>query len=268
MPAIITREGSQRRLGDFINTVKTDKKLYVGLGRRDTAWSGSPDQIQDTPEEMDNFWTDLIGIKKVSVKDVIPMIPDRPWTSGTTYEVFDPTKENAFDDAFYVINSNYEVWMCTANGGVSTTEPKLDQFAPVSPIDLDGITWTYMYSVNRYEYAETPTGWLSANYGTSVDTSDTLQDMDSFIKLGARYLLVKVEINDPVISSEFSAGIFRQIGLISHPRLSTGELVINTYEDAGSLTAEKSGYVVYLENREDEGIIDGQNTELKITLRF
>lgn len=275
MPAIITREFSQRRLGDFINTVKSDKKLYIGLGKRATAWAGDPDQIEDTPAEKTAFWDELLGIKKIAIKDVVPMVPDRIWMSGIAYEVFDESKVQAFDDAFYVINSNYEVFMLNTVGtghaadGLSYDEPILDDAVPATPVTgtTDGYIWDYMFTVNRYEYQQTPAGWLSVNFGSSVDNSDTLQDLDSFVKLGARYLLTKIEISDPLVSSEFTSGAFKQVALLSHPRLTNDDLVINTYEDVANLKPY-SGYMLYLENRTQEDIIDGQNADLKITLRF
>jgi hypothetical protein len=341
MPAIITKEFSSRSLGDFINTVKDDKKLFIGLGKRSTTWTSGPDQIQNTPEEKTAFWDELLGVKKIAIKDIIPMIPEIKWQSGLSYVVFDETKEQAFDDAFYVVTPKYEVFTCTSkpNSGeqtdiafttddtVSSTTTDLSQFPVGSTITISGSTsndgtytvetsaattlttvektitteaagdtvtinglstdqpiladavsgtftgtddyvWQYQYVTNRYEYQQTPTGWMSINYGDSIDTSDLDRNDDAFILLGSRYLLVRVEIKDPDTSGEFTAGSFRQIGLISHPRLSADDsLVINTYEPVANLKSY-SGYLIYLENREPEDVISGQNTDLKIILRF
>lgn len=265
MPALSTRENSSRRVGDFINTIQTDQKMYVGLGKRSTAWAGAPLQIANTPQEKIDFWDELLGIKKVAVRDVIPMIIDRKWTSGVTYEIFDTANEYAYDDAFYVVTDIYEVFMTNAVVGVSTTKPTKAESGNVL---ADGNTWDYMFTVNRYAYQQTPAGWLSVNYGSSYDTTDTEQDTEAFIKLSPQYATVRIEINDPNVTlDEFTVGEFRQIGLISHPRLTSGEYVINTYEDSGDLQ-QYSGYLTYLENRETEDIIAGQNTDLKITLRF
>lgn len=269
MPAIITRESSQRRLGDFVNTVKNDRALYFGLGKRSTTWVGSPDEIADTPQEKIDFWDELLGVKKVAIKDIIPMIPERKWISGVPYVVFDPSKEQAYDDAFYVINSKYEVFVCTtAGGGNSTDEPLLEDTDVNGDVTTaDGYSWSYMFGANRYEYQQTPAGWMSVNYGSSIDDADLKQNQDAFIILGTRYLLCRGVVQDPVTSGEFTQGAFRQIGLISHPRLTNDDLAINTYEDVANLKLY-SGYLLYLENRDQEDIIDGQNTDLKITLRF
>lgn len=272
MPAIMTIEFASRSLGDFIDTVKLDKKLFLGLGKRSTTWTGSPDQLTNTVQEKLDFWDELLGVKKLAIKDIIPMIPERRWQSGLTYVEFDSTSDTAFDDSFYVANTLYEVFVCTvAGGGASTTEPKLEDCTDDGNgnwiVVADGYTWTYQYKANSYEYQQTPTGWMSVNYGSSLDTSDLKQNSDAFVQLGTRYLLVRVEVKDPDISGEFSAGAFRQVGLISHPRLTDGSLVINTYEPLANLK-DDSGYLIYLENREQEDVISGQNTDLKITLRF
>lgn len=266
MPAILTREMGVRNLGDFINTIKADGKLFIGLGKRVDAWAGSPDQIQNIPEEKTVFWDDLIGIKKIAIKDVIPMAPERRWESGLSYVVFDESKEQAFDDEFYVMNQFYQVFtVTTAGGGTSTVEPLK---AEADTVLADGYQWEYMFTVNRYEYQQTPAGWMSVNYGTSIDLSDTAQNMDAYIKLGAKYLLIKLPVLDPLVSSEFTAGQFRQIGILSHPRLLSDEsLVINTYEDVADLLPY-SGFLIYLENRDPEDIVDGQNSDIKIILRF
>lgn len=266
MPAILTREMSTRSLGDFVDKIKDDGKLFIGLGRRATAWGGSPPQIANSQEEKTNFWDDLIGIKKIAIKDVIPMIPERIWTSGLSYVVFDETKEQAFDDEFYVINTVYEVFtVTTAGGGASSVEPTK---ATADTVLADGYEWKYMFTVNRYEYQQTPSGWMSVNYGSSIDNSDTAQYNDAFIELGAKYLLIKLPVSDPLVSSEFTSGQFRQIGILSHPRLLAGEtLVINTYEPVANLLPY-SGFLLYLENREPEEVIDGQNSDIKIILRF
>jgi len=264
MPAISTRENSSKQCADFIDAAQTKQQLYVGLGQRATAWAGDPLQVENTPEEKTNFWTELLGIKKVAVRDVIPMIIDRKWATGITYELFDETNEYAYDDAFYVITSNYEVFLTNAVVGASTTEPT----KALSGIALaDGNTWDYMFTVNRYAYQQTPTGWLAVNYGSSYDTTDLLQDKDAFIKLSPQYITVRVKIEDPNLVAEFTVGEFRQVGLISDPRLLSEAYAINTYEPVANLLS-KSGYLTYLENRAAEDIVIGQNTDLKITLRF
>lgn len=265
MPALSTRENSSKQVGDFINTIQVDQKLYVGLGKRSTTWSGAPDQISNEPQEKTNFWDELLGIKKVAIRDVIPMVMDRRWLTGTPYVAFDETNEYAYDDSYYVINTKFEVMMVGVVGaGNSTDEPTKAQ----TGVSLaDGYTWNYLFTVSTYEYQQTPSGWLSVNYGSSIDSTDAEQDVEAFVKLAPRYATVRIKIDDPNTSSEFSAGEFRQIALISNPRLLSGDFVINTYEPSANLKAY-SGYLTYLENRAVEEIITGQNTDLKITLRF
>lgn len=264
----MTREIAVKNCSIFTKDARDNNTLYFGLGKRSTSWSGDPDQIMNTQEEKENFWAELLGIKRIETKDVIMLVPKRTWTSGLSYVVFDSTSENAFDDPFYVMTSNNEVFVCTTvGGGTSTNEPNLAAAVAGVYTGADGYIWRYQYTTNTYDLQQSPNTWMPVPFDGTVNTTDTYANKYAYITLGTRYLLLKAEISDPFVSSEFTAGEFRQVGLIANPLLSSGDSVINTYEPVANLLTE-SGTLVYLENREVQSVTNGQNSSLKIIIRF
>ena len=69
----------------------------------------------------------MIALKKINSSDVRQVIPKRLWVSGTTYDMYRHNYSvsntakvsgatNLYSSSFYVLNSDYRVYICLQNG--------------------------------------------------------------------------------------------------------------------------------------------------------
>jgi hypothetical protein len=184
MPAFVTDQFRILNTNNFINSIDTatdNYYVFVGLPNpdqngfgRNVSWD-SPDIIGDPvlPNPTDNFDylphygdTILYG-KKVTSQNIRRCVRKIEWTQGVKYDMYrhdysvtNPSgvtnRARLYDSNYYVINSQYQVYICISNGssGINTTgnqsqdEPLFTDLEPSRAGNSgDGYIWKYLFTV-------------------------------------------------------------------------------------------------------------------------
>ena len=127
MSAIITDQLRILNSENFVAGVGSTTNSYyvwIGLpnpGEFQSDWDENPPAPKDSFDDENDYWDNMIALKKINESDVVRVVRKVDWTSGTTYEMYRPdyTRDNLapqtgastlYDANFYVINSDYRVY--------------------------------------------------------------------------------------------------------------------------------------------------------------
>ena len=150
MSAIITDQIRILNAKNFVAGVSTNTNSYyafVGLpnptGIR-TDWDSSPPSPVDSFNDSNDYWDDMIAVKKITPADCKQIVQKNSWSSGTTYDYYrqDYSITNApknsggttlYTANYFVVNSDYRVYICLQNG--------------TTPETPDGYIWKYLYTI-------------------------------------------------------------------------------------------------------------------------
>jgi hypothetical protein len=203
MAAIVTDQFRILNASNFIDSVTSDNDSYyvflgldnpaqVGFGRT-TNWNTDIPNPTDNLEYSTHYKdTSLFG-KKITSSNIRRIIRKITWTSNTSYEMYrhdysiqNPTPNSnssrLYDSNYYVINSDFRVYICIDNGSSGTNlkgnksqdEPTFTDLEPsAAGISGDGYVWKYLFSVSpsdiikfdSTEYVVVPSDWE-----TSIDS--------------------------------------------------------------------------------------------------
>jgi hypothetical protein len=195
MPAIITDQLRISKAKEFVNRFSDENESYyifVGLpnsSEYDSEWNESPPAPKDCFDDENDYWDTMIALKEIKSGDVKQCIRKITWESGITYDMYrhDVSRSkvsvpsgvtNLYSSNFYVINSEYRVYICLNNGispdnldgRPSLDEPTFTDLEPRSAGDSgDGYIWKYLFTVNpsdiiRFDstnFIPVPTNWGS-----------------------------------------------------------------------------------------------------------
>ena len=195
--AIVTDQFRIANAKNFIDSVNNETDSYymfmglanpavTGYGRTDS-WNTSPpiptDNISKLAHTRDTM---LFGrkIKSVNIRRIVRRID---WNAGTKYEMYrhdygvdnlSPVTQSSrlYDSNFYVINSDFKVYICIDNGSSvdnPTGNPSLDEpkFTGLEPSRAgesgDGYVWKYLFTIapsdiikfDSTEYIPVPNDW-------------------------------------------------------------------------------------------------------------
>ena len=134
---------------DASGLLNTNMYLFIG---KVTPWAD--DTAPDTPTDsvsntVYNHWRDMIAAKKIGSTDVSHVCPRYNWTSGTNYFAYTHANNALFDQTFYVMTEDYNVYKCLSNNntdGTSTTKPTGTGTSIVAT--GDGYKWKFMYQIS------------------------------------------------------------------------------------------------------------------------
>lgn len=153
-----------------ITTTTNSYYTFIGL-LNPTAyksdWVESPQIPRDNYSEENDYWDTMIALKRVKSDDVRMIVRKIEWNSGTVYDMYrhDISVNNTakpsgatslFTSNYYVLNSNYDVYICLNNGTnpeYPTGRPSLDEpfFKDLEPgiagTSGDGYVWKYLFSI-------------------------------------------------------------------------------------------------------------------------
>jgi hypothetical protein len=201
MSAIITDQFRLENANNFVKSVEnTDNSYYISVGLSNpniVGFGRTEDWDSNTPNPIDNFsyqshFRDTIMFgKKVSGANIRRVVRKIDWIRNTRYEMYrhDYGIENPapisqstrlYDSNYYVINSDYSVYICLDNGssGINTLggntldEPKFTDLDPSrAGISEDGYIWKYLFTVSpsdiikfdSTEYITLPPDWENSN---------------------------------------------------------------------------------------------------------
>lgn len=168
MPAIVTnkfrlhnakqfKESFDEDLGftTFANTTADtlESNYYLFIGKVD-AWSDdtNPPTPTDAAANTEySHWRDMIAAKRILTSDVTHAIPRIDWTTGTGYYAYDDQEADLYNQNFYVMTDDYNVYKCLANNNgtsVSTNKPTTTSATLLDESGDDGYKWKFMYNIS------------------------------------------------------------------------------------------------------------------------
>ena len=176
MAAIITDQIRILNAGNFVAGVRNQSNAYyswIGLPNPSyyqSDWNTTPPSPKDNFNEENDYWDTMIALKKITDADVRQVVVNRSWTSGTTFDMYrhDYSRSNTaavsgatnlYSASFYVINSDFRVYIClqngtdpeNPNGRPSLDEPTFTDLEPRSAgTSNDGYIWKYLYTCLLY----------------------------------------------------------------------------------------------------------------------
>ena len=134
---------------DASGLLNTHMYLFIG---KVTAWSDDtapPTPTDSVSNTVYNHWRDMIAAKKIGSTDVSHVAPRYNWTTGTNYFAYLHSNNSLFDQQFYVMTDDYNVYKCLSNNntdGASTTKPTGTGTAIVAT--GDGYKWKFLYQIS------------------------------------------------------------------------------------------------------------------------
>ena len=197
MAAVVTDQFRILNASNFLDSILSgNNSYYIFLGLDNPTEDGfgrSGDWDSDVPSPTDNFEysghyrdTSLFG-KKITSSNIRRVIRKVTWTSNTSYDMYrhdysisNPTPNSnssrLYDSNYYVINSDYRVYICIDNGSSgdnlkgnkSQDEPTFTDLEPsAAGVSGDGYIWKYLFSINpsdiikfdSTEYVVVPNEW-------------------------------------------------------------------------------------------------------------
>ena len=197
MSAIITDQLRIVNSESFVAGIaSTSNSYYVWIGlpnatEFDSNWNENPPAAKDAFNEENDYWDTMIALKRINASDAVRVVRKLDWTSGTTYEMYrhdysrsnlspQTSSTNLYDTNFYVVNSDYRVYICLQNGTDPENpdgRPSLDEplFTDLEPRSAgssgDGYIWKYLYTIKPTDlvkfdstsFIPVPQNWESNN---------------------------------------------------------------------------------------------------------
>ena len=202
MAAIITDQLRILNARNFLAGVTTSGSSYYSFIGLPNATDIQSDWDNAPPAPIDNFnyqnevWETVVGLKKITSSDIKLVVPKITWRSGNTYDMYrhDYTTSNAakvsgstnlYGSFFYVMNSDYRVYICLENGTTPDNPngaPSLDEptFTDLEPraagSSADGYVWKYLYTISPSDivkfdstnYIPVPGDWFDSTTNAAV----------------------------------------------------------------------------------------------------
>ena len=117
MTAIVTSNFRTVNAENFKEDVGNNS-VYVAIGKPDV-WSLTTSDTTDTTPFTPNDHIDDAGearaqfmaMQKIASTDITHVIPRHDWTTGTVYYAWDSNDGAIFDKKFYVITSEFKVYV-------------------------------------------------------------------------------------------------------------------------------------------------------------
>ena len=202
MSAIITDQIRILNAKNFVAGVSTSDNSYyafVGLPNPtgiSTDWDSSPPAPIDNFSKSNDFYDDMIAVKKITPADCKQIVPKNSWSSGVTYDYYrhdysisNPPKNSGgttlYTANYFVVNSDYRVYICLQNGTSPETpdgKPSLDEptFTDLEPriagTSGAGYLWKYLYSIkpadlikfDSTDFMPVPQNWETNSEDSSI----------------------------------------------------------------------------------------------------
>jgi len=200
MAAIITDQIRILNAKNFISNVGVSAYYsFIALPNPSdyqSDWDDNPPSPKDNFDQENDYWDTMVALKKINSSDVRQVITKKFWSSGTIYDYYrhdysrsNPAKisgaTNLYSSTYYVINQDYQVYICLQNGTNPDTpdgKPSLDEpmFTDLEPRSAgssgDGYIWKYLYTIKPSEvikfetsdFIPVPADWASSTANVAV----------------------------------------------------------------------------------------------------
>ena len=206
MAAIVTDQFRISNANNFIDSIKSSNNSYyiflglpnptsVGFGRT-TGWNTNTPSPIDNLNYLTQYKDSALFGKKITPTNVKRVIRRINWTFNTRYEMYrhdysvtnpSPVSQSnrLYDSNYYVLNSDYRLYICISNGSSSSNltgnqsqeEPKFQDIEPSAAGNGgDGYLWKYLFTVNPSDiikFDSTDYITLPDDWSTSTDESIT-----------------------------------------------------------------------------------------------
>jgi hypothetical protein len=269
MAAIVTDQFRILNASNFIDSaVNSSNSYYVFLGLdnpaqvgfgRTTNWNTNIPNPTDNLEYLSHYRDISLFGKKITSSNIRRIIRKITWSSNTSYEMYrhdysiqNPTPNSnssrLYDSNYYVINSDFRVYICIDNGSSATNlkgsksqdEPTFTDLEPsAAGVSGDGYIWKYLFSVSpsdivkfdSTDYVVVPNNWQSS---TDSQIASVREAGDSTINFNQ---IKKVYIDNG--GSNYSSGTVDILGDGSGGRVSVsvdtnGKITSTTVVAGGS----------------------------------
>ena len=129
-------------------------------------WQADPPEPKDSFRDENSYFDSMLFLKRITSNDVARIIPRVNWESGVSYDMYrnnysidisspQTNAKTLYESRFYVINSEYKVYICLNNGSnpeypngqKSLYEPNFVDTNPQIAGD-DGYLWKYLYTIS------------------------------------------------------------------------------------------------------------------------
>jgi hypothetical protein len=226
MAAVVTEQFRIANASNFVDSVVSNNNSYyvflglvnpgsVGFGRT-TDWN------TDVPNPTDNLQysghyrdTALFG-KKITTSNIKRIIRKVTWAANTSYDMYrhdynisNPTPNSnssrLYDSNYYVINSDYRVYICIDNGSSgqipkgnkSQDEPTFTDLEPsAAGVSGDGYVWKYLFSVSpsdivkfdSTEYVVVPNDWETSTDSQIISVRESGDSSINFNQIKKVYI--------------------------------------------------------------------------------
>lgn len=208
MPAFVTEQFRILNTNNFVNSIdnQTDNYyVFVGLPNpdqngfsRSVNWEGGDGvgtpilpNPTDNRDYLPHYGNTILYGKKVTSQNVRRCIRKIEWVQGTKYDMYRhdysvsapsaiTNRARLYDSNYYVINSQYQVYICISNGssGINTSanqsqdEPLFTDLEPSKAGNSgDGYVWKYLFTVpptdiikfDSTEFIPLPNDWETSS---------------------------------------------------------------------------------------------------------
>ena len=198
----------------FLGLVNPAPKT-IGFGRTDN-WNSNIPNPTDNLQYSGHYRDTAIFGKKITGSNIRRLIRKVAWVSNTSYDMYrhdysisTPTPNSntsrLYDSNYYVINSDYKVYICIDNGssGVnpkgnkSQDEPKFTDLEPsAAGVSGDGYIWKYLFSVSpsdivkfdSTEYVVVPNDWKTSTDSQIVSIREAGDSSINFNQIKKVYI--------------------------------------------------------------------------------
>jgi hypothetical protein len=210
MAAIITDQFRILSAKNFVNDItSTENSFYSFVGLCNATdyksdWDTNPPSPKDSFDEENDYWDTIIALKKINNDDVRQVIRKNTWVSGEIYDMYrhdisrtnlsKPSgKTSLYASRYYVVNSDYRVYIClfngaspenNFNGNPSLDEPKFtDQEPQPAGSSGDGYIWKYLYTIkpsdiikfDSINFIPVPRNWDTSTDAGIVEIRDNAE---------------------------------------------------------------------------------------------
>lgn len=124
--------------------------IYAFIGRT-RPW----DDDNNPPTPSDNLgdieydiWRNIMSFKRITPSDVTFCIRNIPWESGTVFDEYSSTSATLYEDDFYVVTDDYQVYKCLSNNQGAQSIIKPTGTSTSRFITSDGYVWKFMYKIS------------------------------------------------------------------------------------------------------------------------
>jgi hypothetical protein len=226
MAAVVTDQFRIVNASNFVDSVVSDNNSYyvflgldnpttVGFGRT-TNWDSNVPSPTDNRQYSGHYRDTTLFGKKITSSNIRRLIRKVTWTSNTSYEMYrhdysisNPTPNSnssrLYDSNYYVINSDYRVYICIDNGSSATNlkgnksqdEPTFTDLEPsAAGVSGDGYIWKYLFSVSpsdiikfdSTEYVVVPNNWATSTDSQIVSIREAGNSDISFNQIKKVYI--------------------------------------------------------------------------------